>query len=160
MAEEYSEIGNIKYDDKTRVAMSLGLIKTPKLVIKHYGMCMFGEPLKNEEIYGYRDLIKKQINKGDIQTLSGLGFSIYSGNFLNVAIWDKEKPIVLKNKIYVLDEEGIMNTLNINTEGAFCIWELGIVNYERNLWKEYLQTERKEEDKKKYLNSWLEGIIL
>lgn len=159
MTERYSKLGNFEYKHEHRIAHPLGLVETPELAIKYYGMCkQDGESFKDKEIEEYKNIMKDMINNGHIKPLSGLGFAIYSGDFLNVAVWDNEKPFVLKNRIFVPDEEGKMDILNLN-EGAFCAFELGIVNYEKGLWLDYLQSERKTSDKMSYLNKQLEGIL-
>jgi len=158
----YKNIGNVDYRHIPRIAKPIGLVKTPELVLKMYEM------IKQSTIFGYfgKDYItetalflESQAEKGKIENLSGLGFTILSEDMLNVAVWDKDYPIVLKNQIYGFKEFGSFKPLNLKKTGSFCIWELGIVNYERNLWKKYLQSERKEADKRKYLNSRIEGLL-
>jgi len=158
--ENLEKIGNLEnYSHKQRLSHPIGLITSPDLVLKYYSMHSEGDSLQAEYINQYRELMNNEIQKGKIKPLSGLGFAILSGDMLNVAVWDKENPIVLKNQIYTHSEEGSRDTLNLNTEGAFCAWELGIVNYERNLWMSYLQSKRKEQDKKKYLDKRIEGLL-
>jgi hypothetical protein len=157
---KYEKIGNLgEYIHEQRIVRPIDLITTPKLVLKYYGMCGEGESFKGEHINQYKELMNNEIGNGHIKPLSGLGFAILSGDMINLAVWDKENPIILKNQIYSHSEEGVRETLNLNTEGAFCIWELGIVNFERNEWMKYLQSEKKEADKIKYLNSTLEGLL-
>jgi hypothetical protein len=159
MAERYSKLGNFEYKHEHRIAHSLGLVETPELIIKYYGMCKQDDGVfKDKEINDYKEIMGDMINKGTIKPLSGLGFAIYSGDFLNVAVWDNEKPYVLKNQIFEPDEEGTICIMD-SKKGAFCAFELGIVNYEKNLWLNYLQSERKTLDKMSYLNKQLEGIV-
>ncbi len=57
---------------------------------------------------------------------------------LNVARWDTEYPIVVKNQIYGF--EGSINSagpLDINNVGSFCVWELGIVGHEKKHGKDF-----------------------
>jgi len=158
--ENLEKIGDIEnYSHKQRIAHPIGLITSPDLILKYYSMYAEGDSLKGEHINQYKELMNNEIQRGNIKPLSGLGFAILSGDMLNVAVWDKTNPIVLKNQIYTHGEEGERETLNLNTEGAFCAWELGIVNYERNLWMNYLKSKRKESDKKKYLDSRIEGLL-
>jgi len=49
--------------------------------------------------------------------------------------------------------------LEIKDIGAFCIWELGIVAYEKEQWKKYLASQRTLEDKLLYLHSTIAGDL-
>jgi len=77
---------------------------------------------------------------------------------LNVAIWDDH---VIKNQIYLFETGKLRDAkpVDIGKEGPFCIWELGIVQYEKRTWKRFLESERTEEDKKRYIEDKLEGNL-
>jgi len=158
--ENLEKLGNIEnYNHKQRIAHPIDLITSPDLILKYYGMYAEGDSFQGDHINQYKVLMNDEIKNGNIKPLSGLGFAILSGDMLNVAVWDKENPIVLKNHIYTHSEEGLREKLNLNTGGAFCIWEIGIVNHEKNLWMNYLKSKRKESDKRRYLDSRIEGLL-
>ncbi len=166
MRKEYKNIGNVTCDNVKRSSIYTGLLKTPSLVLKMYELYKSHKVPFCQRVAGYSaDFLEEQIEKGKIKSLSGIGFSILSEDTLNVAVWDKNCPIVLKNQIYETNidkldiSEIFTKQLDIRKDGSFCIWELGIVNHERNAWKKYLESQRNETDKIKYLDSHLERMI-
>ena len=83
---------------------------------------------------------------------------------LNVARWDSKYPIVVVNSVYEFPEENrdVLSSkeLDIGDIGAYCVWELGIVNHERIAWMKYLNSQREAQDKINYLQNWCkEGLI-
>jgi len=104
---------------------------------------------------------------------NGMGFAILAKDTLNIAAWDKKNPIIIKNKLYTYDESKVtsfygensgrffnnLKSLDISEEGPFCVWELGIVAHERNAWMEYLQSNKTDADKEKYLTDVIEGEL-
>jgi len=82
---------------------------------------------------------------------------------LNVVGWSKEYPIVAINSLYSFSEEkrDVLNSkkVSIDVFGSYCIWELGIVNHEKETWKEYLASQRTRKDKIKYLENTIEGEL-
>ena len=80
---------------------------------------------------------------------------------LNVARWDRDYPIVLKNKIYGF-KGSIYSAepLDIREVGSFCIWELGIVAHEKEAWKRFLEHPNiGEAEKRQYLEDFVEGNL-
>lgn len=152
------DLGNVREDYKhePRTARAQGLITNPKLILKLYSMAKDSYPT-GRTINDARKILNKKINEGEINPFIGLGFAILSEDMLNVARWDTEYPIVLKNQIYGF--EGSVNSLElleIDKVGSFCIWELGIVNHEKDIWKKYLQSKHLEIDKNRYLENFIE----
>ena len=159
----YENVGNVSeiYVHIPREVRPHGLVTHPSLVLKLYELHKQDRPLRKNLIPHSREFLLGEIEKGNIMPFLGLGFAILSEDMLNVARWNTAYPIVLNNQIYEY-EDGDLSTarpLDIRNAGAFCIWELGIVNHERIQWKSYLESRRTEEDKIKYLQSTLEGIL-
>ena len=107
--------------------------------------------------------ILREIREGKINPFSGLGFMILSENTLNLARWDEEIPYLLKNNVYSINLEKkhikILGMLERMEEGAFCMWELGIVSHEKEAWKKYLNSSRKLKNKEEYLNTFFDGKL-
>ncbi len=170
----YKNIGNVRedYNHEPRTVSPVGLITSPNLVLKMYNMIKEA-PFSWDTIVDAKKFLTEEIKNEKIEPLTGLGFVILSENMLNVAKWDDMVPIVLKNQIYsyvnYTDENmkilGYGNKfdgaelLDIKDVGAFCIWELGIVNHEKGAWKMFLKSERTEAYKKAYLGSVIEGRL-
>jgi len=154
------QLGNIKnYKHEPRTARAQGLVTNPKLVLKLYSMAKSLHPTERT-IYYTGKILENKIDEGEIKPLIGLGFAILSEDMLNVARWDTEYPIVLKNQIYGFERSvDSLEPLNINDVGSFCIWELGIINHEKEAWKKYLQSEKSELDKEGYIKNFIEGKL-
>jgi len=157
----YGNIGNVREDYKhqPRTVRPQGLVTTPSLVLKLYSMAKDMHPT-NRTIRDTGKLLERDIAEGKIEPLTGLGFAILSEDMLNVARWDTEYPIVVKNQIYGF--EGSINSaqlLDINKVGSFCIWELGIVGHEKEAWKRFLDSQRGEAEKHQYLTDIIEGNL-
>ena len=158
----YENIGNIggDYDHRPRWVTPWKLFESPNLVLKMYSMVIKGESSLSNPVSDAEEFLRKEIKEGKIDPLTGLGFAILSEDTLNVARWDTKQPIV-KNQIYGY-ENGDMKTaepLDISDVGSFCIWELGIVNHEREAWKRYLKYRRTEAAKIRYLDDMIEGKL-
>jgi len=83
---------------------------------------------------------------------AGIGFAILGKDTVNIARWSAEHPIVLKNSLYGFRKNILeAKELDIKEAGAYCIWELGIVNHERRIWKKYLDSKRTRMDLCTYL---------
>jgi hypothetical protein len=148
-------LGNIREDYKhePRTARAQGLIITPQLVLKLYSMAKSLHPTG-------RTILDKKIDESEINPFIGLGFAILSEDMLNVARWDTEHPIVIKNQIYGF--EGSVNSLellDIRDIRPFCVWEGGIFCHEKELWKKYLQSKHSNRDKERYLKNFIEGNL-
>ncbi len=49
--------------------------------------------------------------------------------------------------------------IDLQKEGAFCMYELGIVNHEKYLWGQFLNSNKTDRDKRNYLESSFEGTL-
>ena len=159
--ENIESIGNLRenYKHQSRTVRSRGLVTTPSLFLKLYSMAKDAHPT-NKTISDATRLLEREVAEGKIDPLTGLGFAILSEGMLNVARWDKEYPIVVKNQIYGF--EGSINSakpLDIMDVGSFCIWELGIVAHEKEAWKRFLDSERGKNEKCGYLSDFIEGNL-
>jgi len=157
----YESVGNIKnYKHVPRVALPSGLIISPNLILKMYNM-IEGNAMKQNPVNSSKGFLENEIKEGRITPLVGLGFAILSKDMLNVGIWDVDYPIVIKNQLYlyITNFEKDVKKLDIAEVGPFCIYELGIVNHERTAWKKYLTSPRTKEDKKRYLEDFIEGSL-
>jgi len=163
---DLTNIGNFDYKHEPRCVVPCGLIENSNLVLKFYAM--FKEALTQsnvDEAKGFlEDRIGLGVGLGEIDPLSGFGFAILSEDMLNVARWDTN-PIVLRNQIYSYEQDENTSRyfdnaklLDISDIGSFCIWELGIVEYERRDWMKYLKSERNEADKRYYLGNMMHRI--
>ncbi len=171
---QYKNIGNIRddYAHEPRIVTLVGLVTSPNLVLKMYQMAK-KEPMNWDAMVDSKKFLTKEIENGNIESFTGLGFAILSEDMLNVARWDTEYPIVLKNQIYgytnhsridleclgydnMFESAELLDTKEV---GSFCIWELSIVNYERNAWEEYLRSDKTRARKEEYLESTLEGVL-
>ena len=151
-----------EFNNPKRFVKPNKLIITQKLILKSYDM--FTEnPSDKRTIKNMEEFLIKEINNKNLSPRIGLGFTILSKDMLNVVRWDDKYPIVAVNNLYEFPKENrnIMEAkpLIVDDFGAYCIWELGIVNYEKNLWKEYLNSKRTKRDKIKYLYNSIEGNL-
>lgn len=148
-------IGNLEdYKHEPRI------VKPEGLILKIYNMAKKVGDKKNL-VKESKIFLESEINEKRIKPLVGLGFAILSKDMLNVCRWDKKIPILLKNQLYYFEERDIYKSkiLDIGKAGPFCIWELGIVAHEKEVWKKYLESMKSEEDKVKYLESIIEGDL-
>lgn len=157
-----SEVGNINtYKHRPREVITHGTVWHPLCILKFYEMCKERSYFKPEFVNRAASFLEDEIKEERIDKHSGLGFAILSEDSLNVARWDKEYPTALRNDIYIFDNQdlNVINLLDIRDVGAFCVWELGIVNFEREQWMKYLQSERYVEDKHDYIKEMIEGPL-
>ncbi len=160
---DFENIGNIPEDFKheQRLVRPRGLIKAPSLFLKFYEMYIEGQSFDEREIKATKEILLADIIRGEIKPYIGIGFAILSKGFLNIARWDSDCPTVLRNDLYTYQQTIIdCKHDNIQDSGAFCAWELGVVDFEARAWKRYLKSEREEIDKKIYLNAIMEGRII
>ena len=157
-------LGNVKpeYRNPERFSGPRGHIRTPKLVLKKYDMYV-GEPSDSEKLDNMERFVIKEIEDGRIDPRIGLGFTIFSRDMINVVRWDNKFPIVAVNNLYEFsdrDKDYLRPTkLDVGNFGAYCVWELGIVDHERKAWIKYLNSNRTEHDKVDYVfNFLLEGL--
>jgi len=164
-----ANVGDVgKYKLKPQIVRPAGLVESPEgdLVLKLYAMAepeiLASEYFQKWTFVDARDFLKEEMRNGEIWPRLGLGFAILAKDTLNVAGWDTEFPIVLINQIYRFGPQGPLKTATLMDPkeiGSFCVWELGIVYHERNAWMEYLGSPRTEADKRKYLESFIEGSL-
>ena len=158
----YEQLGNTpeEYQHISRGVIQHGLITEPSLVLKLYEMHKKGKPFETSLVDQSRQFLQQEIRKGSISPHIGLRFGILSEDMLNVARWDADCPIVLQNQIYGYEHDlTSAQPLDIRNVGTFCIWEIGIVDYERLAWKTYLESPGTELDKEKYVKSALVGSL-
>lgn len=158
----YYNLGNIpqSYQHEPRFVVPWRIVTTPLLALKQYSMMKHIHP-PEKGISSVEQFLKSEIKSRRIQPYSGIGFAILSEDMLNVARWDNQYPIVLKNDIYIYERENIKTATlaDIRETGVFCIWELGIVSHERNAWKRFLASRHTEQDKKRYLEDFTAGPL-
>ncbi|HLD48794.1 MAG TPA: hypothetical protein VJB11_00350 [archaeon] len=148
------------YELVQRESTRTGIVICSSIILKFYDMHKTGNAPDAKLIDESQTFLLNEIKKGNIEPYLGLGFAILSEDMLNVTRWDSEYPIVLKNQIYGYKKDfESAELLDIRDVGSFCIYELGIVNHERNAWKKYLESKRRGIDKSKYLNSFFEGLL-
>jgi len=138
-----------------------GLVTDPSLVLKLYSMHDVEKPLEDILVDDSKEFLKNEIQIRRINPYLGLGFAILSKDMFNVARWDTTYPIVLQNQLYSFDNGDLSSAklLDIREIGTFCIWELSIVNHEKEAWFNFLISLRREQDKKDYLNSVADRLI-
>ena len=156
-------LGNFRnFENPPRLVKPLDLIATPNLILKGYDMYT-EKPSEIETIVQMENFLKQEIKDGKIDPRLGLGFAILSKDMLNVVRWDNTYPIVAVNNLYEFPEEDrdIMNAklLDINDCGAYCLWELGIVNHEKKAWEKYVDSKKTKKDKINYLENSIEGEL-
>lgn len=155
---DYHQIGNIKeYKHEQREVVPAGLVKSPYLILKMYNMITKEKPVNPVE--DAKEFLIKEIRDNNLKSFIGLEFVILSKDMLNVRRWDSDYPIVLKNQLYEYVNFDFISKLSIDEAGPFCIWELGIVNHEKEAWKKYLTSSRTNGDKKRYLENFIEGRL-
>jgi len=164
MDPEYLRIGNIRedYEHEPRIAINAGLVISPNLVLKMYSMVNVGAKRDGDLVINAKKFLTREINNKRIEPLTGLGFAVLSNGYVNVARWDIVNPIVLKNQVYAYescDSEFETELLDVSDAGSFCVWELGIVDHEKEAWKRYIQSERSNAEKRTYLDDMVEGEL-
>ena len=156
-----ANVGNLGEDYKYtfKDVNNIELIVTPNLILKNYTMHISNRAYPVEMLCDESDFIEGQICIGKIKPFSGLGFVILSDDMINVARWDEE---VIKNQLYGYEKgrPSFATPLDIREDGSFCVWELGIVNHEREAWKRFLDSQRTDKDKEAYLDDIMpQGIL-
>ncbi len=154
------------YKHKPRIVQHEDFIDigNPMLVLKLYNMVKSGQNFIDRKVLELvREFTRTEALGKRIDAFSGLGFAILSPEIFNVARWDQKIPYLLKNDVYEYEvQDGATikaRKLDTNVEGAFCAFELGIVNHEREAWNTYLASKREFKDKARYVNNRFVGII-
>lgn len=149
--------------------------KDSKAVFKEYSMIPWGEKTSLGmmlQLESARRHINGQLDQGTLRPYSGLGFFISSENYINVVRWDGgtayEDPMLMHNQVYSVSVDGgedpavpVFSFIPIKNmdDGAYCGWEVGIANHEREAWRRFLESKRTVEDKLKYLEDQKSGLI-
>jgi len=158
-ANNFSEIGNLgDFRLEHQRVKNYGLLITPSLVLKLYQITKQSEfePKQMEEA---KSFLEEEIKRYKIEPLTGMGFAIQSTDMLNVVRWDTEFPILMKNNLYQkFTKTNIIQRMDINELGPFCIWEDTIVGHERIEWIKYLKSNRTDMDKKIYFSSFIKKL--
>ena len=165
---KFLEVGNLKNGIsgfEKRKVVPRGLITTPSLVLKYYEMYSNSEgPINQQIIKDGGKFIEHLVTSGQISPEIGMGFAILSEDMLNIVRWDSQYGYVLKNTLYSHTEGSIPRfkengRLNLAQMGSFCAFELAIVDHERKAWMAYLNSNRTEDRKEKYVQSVFHGEI-
>jgi len=157
------KIGNIpkSYEHKPRIAVPRGLINTRKAILKFYDMLITG--CKDKHPIGEaREFIKRKMNSVEGNLELGLGFVILSRGMLNFSLWSESQIIIPKQEIYApfpRTKHHDTKKISIDEEGAYCLWEMGIVAHEKEAWKKYLASGHMIKDKENYLNNFFSGNL-
>ena len=164
MAKEIPHLRNMdkNFENPVRYVLPLGLLVTPNLVLKKYDMyTSFSSSIA--AVKSMDRFLIKEIEKGRIDPKLGFGFSILSKDMLNIVRWDDKYPIVAVNSLYEFSEEDRdfmkPTPLSVDKFGAYCVWELDIVNHEKNAWMDYLNSKQDYEDKIRYFNNFIKGKL-
>jgi len=146
-------------DCAPRIAKPGGLVTCDHLEMKFYSMLLENQARSSWDNVNAKTFLRSEVARKHIPAFSGLGFAILSRDMLNAGVWD---GIVLKNQIYGFKQDDFFATvrpMEIKDVGSFCVWELGIVQHERNAWIKYLMSKRTGEDKTNYIGSFIEGKL-
>lgn len=138
------------------------LIEESEMTLKFYDIYFSGKTTNNSTLSKVEQFLRSEIKGDKIDPHSGLGFAILTNDTLNVVRWNKEYPILLQNQQYGFNKDYTSaKPLDIreNDVGSFCIWEIGVADHERQVWREFVDSERGEEDLNKYLAAVIEGEI-
>ncbi|MBI4983204.1 hypothetical protein HZC32_00985 [Candidatus Woesearchaeota archaeon] len=154
--EDLDSLGNVSGDLPQRKVVpyrcSDGL---SGLVLKEYTMEEKGKVAPTRgDIVDVHMLLRDELEKGNMNPLSGMGFSILSSGILNVCRWDSEYIDVIVPQIYTL-KKGLWMPQKVETVGAFCSGEKRVYDHENNAWLRFLSSERTDQDKSTYLNDFL-----
>jgi hypothetical protein len=156
----YKNIGNITGPKPgPKIVRPHGLITSPDLVMKLYSMLSPGEEMDLESA---KDFVQGKIMEGEIKPYqSGMGFTILSDGVVNATVWGAEYPILGKNEVYFFSDPKLSDAtrLDLNKEGAYCLYEAQILAFEGARWLEYLRSDKREQDKEKYLDATLDTVI-
>lgn len=112
-------------------------------------MFLKDKEFSKQDIEFTKSFIEDKIQNGEIDAEIGAGFSVLSKGqsnivFLNVNVWRRDEPEVLRNKIYICEENPKnlcdADLADLHTEGAYCIWEQQVLHYESHAWAEFLRS--------------------
>ena len=126
----------------------------PQVVLKRYEIVRTDH--QSDAVLAGRasEFVRGEFETGRISPELGLGFTVVSQGYLNVALWSKEEPVIPLNHVYEIRgiNEGF-EPISIDEEGAFCLWEMRIADAEGKEWQRYLTSGRTDTDKLAYVLS-------
>lgn len=140
----------------------LEIIKEPNLTLKFYDVHFTGKPTDDATIEKVKSFLLTEIREGRIDPHCGLGFAMLTNDTMNVVRWNKDYPILVQNQVYGMSSdytEGKLLDIREKNVGSFCIWEIGVVNFERIAWRKYQDSVKSEKDREEYLNAVIEGEL-
>lgn len=152
-----SNLGNIStdYEHRARLTYCDRLIVDSSLVLKLYSMMKYDydSSLNKNMLDQTEKFILKELSLGELDPHLGLGFAILSEDMLSVARWSKHYPTVIQNDLYAFEGNDLDTAVqkSLAEVGSFCVWELDVVHFEQQAWKEYLISQHTEADKRRYL---------
>jgi len=169
MADEHgpdvSRFGNFGlYIPHPHFTLFEGLVECPEAILKMYAMSDDGHAMDRDLVGESMSYIQKLLSPntpGALNPFSGLGFAILSHEYLNVARWDLEDPVLLHNQPYSFGKERpcVFSPLENMDDGAFCAWELGVADVEKRAWLNYLRSRGTKKDKRVYLSTYEQGWL-
>lgn len=145
-------------------------VDNPIAAIKFYTMQNLSN-FRKEEIDTMKGTIKEMIEKRKIERRSGMGFAIASEGVLNISLWGTaevgEKPNVIYPTILTFDKRELIIPDSfahdsVNDVGAYCIYELAIVQHEAKAWRKFLVSQHKKPsvlNETRYSYNFFQGII-
>lgn len=135
-----------------------GIFLHPFLALKRYHMIRETEPLPQNLVDGLDVFLLSEIESENIRFMMGLGFTILSQGFLSINIWGRGN--VLFTQTYTVEANyPILTREPLEKTGVACTWEAKIMQHEYELWHEYITSTRDIENKKKYIQTFIEGKL-
>lgn len=158
----YTNVGNTAETAQfvPREVRFIELLEEPNLVLKFYDIHFVDKPTDEVTLSKVKDFLRAEIREGRVDPHVGIGFAILTNDTLNVVRWNKEYPILVQNQQYGFNSDytsAKLLDIRENNVGSFCVWEIGVTDYERKVWRKYVDSGRSEEDKIEYLGSVIEG---
>lgn len=142
-----------------REARFVKVLEESGFKLKFYNIHFLGKPNSNGIIENVERFIRNEISSGNVEKFSGYGFVILTNDSMNWVMWNDEYPILLQNKQYEFNEDySSAKPLDIREKnvGSFCIWEIGVADYERKAWMKFVDGEYSEEE---YFTDNVDGAL-
>lgn len=165
--ESIQDIGNIDtlvdqygqtYMFRERTSIPIGVLYYSKTALKVYHMKRKLEPMPEHICESLDNFLKSEIDSGGLETAQGIGFAILSQGFLSINMWGRGN--VLFTQTYTIEQDSQkLNREPLEKTGVACTWEAQIMNFEYALWHEYLKSDMSDQDKVKYLESYIAGDL-
>lgn len=150
-------------------SMSDRRIVTQHIACKWYNLLNVYEVLPSTEELRTAHEIASYKAKHQLPSHAGLGFIIFSGNMLNICLWDKQEPTLIHPYLYNLKKEHdrrertspvrLIRRENLNKVSPFCFWEMRLVARESIFWESFLQSKQQKADKTHYLAQGFTGRL-